>query len=275
MMGKPFHVFFLATVSILFVACAAPMRHYRPNPDNPVFTVAVLPIYNATNDVEGAMKVREEFDKRIRNRQYSVMPLVDVDRFLLDGMGITLGDQLDMTTPAQLGELLGVEGVIYCYLLDFDDITTGLYNVKKVRAAFKLVETKTGSVMWSRGLGVKSILAGGDAGKGLTAFKEVLDSNDSNEPFGVIPGLDGIQGVREWRVIRFGATKKPAEAAAFALSEKLITKAFGVHLKLETSEMLNIIMMDFPVGPGGPRSYPAAGTSEAAAPTTPEAPGVK
>lgn len=269
MMGKPFRLIFLAALSFFLVACAAPMRHYRPNPDNPVYTVAVLPIYNATNDVEGAMKVREEFYKRIQNRQYSVMPLEDVDRALLDGMGITLGDQLDMTTPEALGALLGVEGVVYCYLLDFDDITTGLYNVKKVRAAFKLVETRTGSVMWSRGLGVKSIIAGGDAGKGLTALKEILDSNGSNEPFGAIPGLDGIRGIREWRVIRLGATEKPGEAAAFAIGEKLITKAFGVHLMLETSEMLNIITRDFPVGPGGPRSYPVP---EALAPP---APGVK
>lgn len=257
MMRKPFHVIFLAAAAFLFVACAAPMRHYRPDPANPVFTVAVLPVYNATNDVEGAMKVREEFDKRIRERQYSVMPLEDVDRALLDGMGITLGDQLEMTTPEELGTLLGVDGVVYGYLLNFDDITTGLYNVKKVRAAFKLVETRTGSVMWSRALGVKSILAGGDAGKGLTAFKEIMDSNDSNEPFGAIPGLDGIPGLRDWRVIRLGATKKPGEAAAFAIGEKLITKAFGVHLMLEANEMLNMVTRDFPVGPGEPRRISA------------------
>lgn len=261
-MSKLFSLVFLAAVSSLLVACAVPMRHYRPNPYNPVFTVAVLPMYNATNDVEGSIRVREEFDRRIRNRQYSVMPLKDVDRLLLDGMGITLGDQLEMTTPQKLGEALGVDGVVYGYLLDFDDITTGLYNVKKVRAGFKLVETRTGSVMWSRGLGVKSILAGSDAGAGVTVLKELMDSRESNEPFGTIEGLEGIPGLRDWRVIRLGSTHKAGDAAAIALGEKLITKALGVHLMLEAGDMLNLITADFPVGPGSARTVTVPQTTD-------------
>ncbi len=258
-MAKPVRLFFLAALVLLAAACSAPLRHYRPDPSNPVYTVAVLPMYNVTNDVEGAQKVREEFYRRLTVRQYSVVPIPDVDRELMDGMGITLGDQLDMTTPEELGKLLGVDGLVYGYLLDFDDITTGLYNVKKVRAAFKFVETRSGAVVWSRALGVKSILAGGDAGKGLTAFKEILGSNDSNEPFGAIPGLEGIPGIGDWRVIRLGATKKPEEAAVFSLGEKLVTKALGVHLMLEANEMLNLLTRDFPVGPGSPRQLSAPG----------------
>jgi len=259
-MIKPVRVFFLIALTVLLAACSAPMRYYRPDPSNPVYTVAVLPLYNATNDVEGAAKVREEFDRRLRQRQYSVTPIEEVDRALSDGMGITLGDQLELTTPGELGKLLGVDAVVYGYLLDFDDITTGLYNVKKVRAAFKLVQTRTGTVLWSRALGVKSILAGGDVGKGVTAFKEILGSGDASEPFGTIPGLAEIPGVGDWRVIRLGATQKPAEAAAIAIGEKLITKAFGVHLMLEANDMLNLITRDLPVGPGSPREYSNAAT---------------
>lgn len=266
MMSKLFSVAFLAAVAAFLTACAVPMRHYRPNPSNPVYTVAVLPLYNVTNDVGGAQKVREEFDKRIRNRQYSVMPLNDVDRILLDGMGITLGDQLEMTTPQQLGELLAVDGVVYGYLLDFDDITTGLYNVKQVRAAFKLVETRTGAVVWSRGLGVKSVLAGSDAGAGVTLLKELIGANDANEPFGAIPGLKEIPGVKEWRVIRLGSTHKAGDAAMISLGEKIITKALGVHLMLEASDMLNMITSDFPVGPGAARALIPPGQPELAAP---------
>ncbi|MBI5588274.1 MAG: DUF799 family lipoprotein [Deltaproteobacteria bacterium] len=265
-MSKLFSVAFLAVVAAFLTACAVPMRHYRPNPFNPVYTVAVLPLYNATNDVGGAQKVREEFDKRIRNRQYSVMPLKDVDRMLLDGMGVTLGDQLEMSSPQQLGELLAVDGVVYGYLLDFDDITTGLYNVKKVRAAFKLVETRTGAVIWSRGLGVKSVLAGSNAGAGVTLLKELIGSNDANEPFGVIPGLIGIPGLKEWRVIRLGSTHKAGDAAVISLGEKIITKALGVHLMLEASDMLNIITSDFPVGPGSARTGGATGQPDLTAP---------
>lgn len=243
----------LAVVLIVLTACVAPRARHRP-PDfgNPVYTVAVLPVYNATNDVNGPMMVREEFNKRIQDMHYSVMPLKDVDTILRDRMGITLGSQLDMTTPQQLGEVLGVDGVVFGYLLDFDDVTTGVYNVKKVRAGFKLVETASGRAMWTKGLGVKSILAGSDVGAGITLLKEA--KGDGIEQFQTIQGLQEIEGLKEWHIIRAGGTEKVSQAAMLSIGEKLLTKALGVHLKLETEDMLKRIMPGFPIGPGSPRA---------------------
>ncbi|OGP17393.1 MAG: hypothetical protein A2V21_302220 [Deltaproteobacteria bacterium GWC2_55_46] len=234
----------------MLASCAAHLPKYPPDLSNPVYTVAVLPFYNATNDVGGPKEIREQFQKRIEHRHYRVMPLKEVDELLLNQMGITLGSQLEMTNPAQLGEVLGVDGVIYGYVLNFDDITTGFYNVKKVRAGFKLVDTRTGAVIWSRGLGVKSVIAGTKAGVGVTVLKEAMD--DGLEAFSAIQGLDEIEGLRDWRVIRAGATKKAEDAAAISLGEKLLTKALGVHLWLETESMMNWVMARLPSGPGRP-----------------------
>jgi hypothetical protein len=43
-----------------------------------------------------------------------------------------------MSTPQQIGETLEVDGILYGTLMDFDETTTGVYNVRKVRAVFKL-----------------------------------------------------------------------------------------------------------------------------------------
>lgn len=243
---------FLCLMIFALSACAAPHRHYPVNPSNPIYTVAILPVYNATNDVEGPKTVREEFFKRIKDRHYSVRTIKETDELLLNQMGITLGSQLDMTNPQQLGEILGVDGVVYGYLLNFDDVTTGLYNVKKVRAGFKLIDTKTGRVMWAEGHGVKSALAGSDAGAAITLLKEWKDSDEGL--FKTIQGIEEINGLREWKILRAAETKKVGDAAAFAIGEKLLTKALGVHLMLETNDLLNTVLRNFPNGPGIPRA---------------------
>lgn len=270
-MKRLYSLFLLVSAALFLTACAPAIRYYRPDPSNPVYTVAVLPMYNVTNDVGGAERVREEFEKRLAGRQYSVLPIKEVDLRLLDSMGITLGDQLELTTPQLLGEALGVDGVVYGYLLDFDDITTGLYNVKKVRAAFKLVETRSGSVIWARALGVKSVIAGGDVGAGVTAFKEIMDAGRDGGVTDAIAGLQGVPGLNDWRIIRVAKTQKPGEAAAIALGEKIITKAIGYHLMLEASDMLNIITRDFPIGPGAARVVTAP-VEPVTAPGVPVAP---
>ncbi|MBI5492211.1 MAG: DUF799 family lipoprotein [Deltaproteobacteria bacterium] len=247
-------LFFFAAAIIVLTACAVPVRKYYPNYSNPVYSVAVLPFYNATNDVDGPRMIREEFFKRMQERHYLTTPIKEVDGVLLDQMGITLGSQLEMTSPQQLGEVLGVDGVLYGYVLNFDDITTGLYNVKKVRAGFKLVDTRTGAVVWSEGLGVKSALAGGKAGAGITILKEVKD--EGIEPYKSINGIEEIPGLKDWHVMRAAATEKAGDAALISLGEKILTKAMGVHLRAETDVMLDRVMTGFPSGPGSSREAP-------------------
>ena len=244
-------LFFLLGIVFVLASCTAHAPRYAPDYSNPVYTVAVLPFYNVTNDVGGAMGLREEFQKRLEHRHYRFMPLKEVDELLLNRMGITLGDQLEMTDAIELGKVLGVDGLVYGYVLDFDDVTTGVYNVKKVRAGFKLVDAKTGRVMWTGAKGVKSVIAGGKAGVGISVLKEAI-GEESFTSYG-IKGLEEIDGLDDWHIIRAGATKKFEDAAMLSLGEMLITKAFGVHLWLESNTMMDMVMRGFPSGPGTPR----------------------
>lgn len=249
--GRPMLTALLLCVLFTLAACAQKTGYVTPDISNPVFTVAVLPFYNASNDVEGPRLIRKEFFKRIQNRHYSVMELEQSDALLMDKMGITLGSQLEMTTPEALGAVLGVDAVVYGFVLNFDDITTGVYNMKKVRAGFKLVDVGSGEVLWARGLGVKAAIIGGAAGAGVTILQELGDNG--LDEFSTINGIEGISGLSDWHIIRVIGTEKIGEAALLAFSEKLITTAFGVHLMAETSIMLNRVMPGFPAGPGASR----------------------
>ena len=249
---KRFLLFALITLGISLSGCSLPTRMITtipPDPSNPVYTVAVLPMYNATNDVSAPQMVRELADKHVQGRgHYSVKPLSEVNQTLRDQMGITLGSQMDMTNPQQLGATLGVDGVLYGYLLNFDDMTTGVYNEKKVRAGFKLIDTKTGRVVWAAGHGVKSTTASGLLGAVASSSRD--SKANAVESFNSIPGVAEIPRIGEWHLYSNRQESSITESTVLSLGGKLLGKATGTHLKAETETMLDLIFANFPAGRG-------------------------
>ncbi len=253
---------------MLLVSCAAAPPIRPPDPLNPVWTVAVLPVYNVTNDVEGPEVTRSIAERFIGNLHYKSVPLKEVDRILRDRMGITLGSQLPLTTAQDLGRTLGVDGVLYGYLLDYDVLTAGIYNVNRVRAGFKLVDTKTGTVIWSRGQGVKSEIVSGKAGVGVEVLEGIKDIKTGGQ-YKTIEGLSDIPGISNWRLMGIIPTRTIEEAGILSLGQKIVTKTFGVYLRPETNVMMRIIFSDFPAGPG---ASPEIVTSNTAVPEVRELP---
>lgn len=151
----------LALAVLLVTACAPTLPQITRNEANPIRTVAVLPLVNNSNDVDAPAYVRDLFVLELGQFFYAVKPTAEVDQLLKDKMGVTLGSQLDMVTPKQLGEVLGVDGVFYGALEDFSQKTTGIYNVRRVRVRSKLVNCKTGETVWKNGVGVKQGLQSG------------------------------------------------------------------------------------------------------------------
>jgi hypothetical protein len=228
----------LLLVSLIIVislnACAV-MPARQANPNNPIRTVAVLPMINQTNDVEAPAYVRTEFDKRITVNFYSNKPLKDVDQLLKDQMGVTLGSQLDMTTPQKLGELLGVDAVVYGTLMNFDSQITGFYNVKRVRAKFIMVNTRTGETVWQNGIGIKSETKAGSIGGVLSMAGSLKEATQKEE----IP----------WVTIESESKGSFGEALGGALIDKVVSKAFKAQLTRETQEMINRVITTLPPGP--------------------------
>ena len=237
---------------VAFAASCAPVIKTRPNPANPVRTIAVLPMYNATNDVDGPQMIRRMTFESLSGLHYDVMPLDELDARLRDSFGVTLGSQLDLLDPVALGEGLSVDALLYGYLLDFDTVTTGLYNVKKVRAGFKLIDAKTGRLIWANGRGVRGeVISQGRAGAAVAALAAPSNSLDE---FKTIKGIEAIPGLADWKLITSRQEKKAGDAAIFSLGERLITTAVGAHLRMESSEMLEAILAGFPAGPGNTKA---------------------
>jgi hypothetical protein len=176
---------FIFIASILLPSCVVLPKYDIPQKE---YTVAVLPLYNATNDIDGPVMLRQMFDRKLQP-YYKTMPLNAVDEILRDQAGVTLGGQLAMIEPRKLGEILGVDGLVYGYLLNFEDVKTVFYNVRKVRVAFKLVDTKTGNTVWARAQGVRSV----------TGMIDVVPGDERLNEFMRIKDIEKIPGINQWQ----------------------------------------------------------------------------
>jgi len=144
-----------ALVLLALLGGCAVMTLPPPDASNPVAKVAILPVHNHTSDMDGAEWVRAAFIDMVPARYYRVAPTNEVDQILRDRMGVTLGGQLDYTNPSigapspvVVGETLNVDGLFYCSLEEFQNLVTGFYNQKKVKAKCRLVSAKNTDVLW-------------------------------------------------------------------------------------------------------------------------------
>ena len=229
----------LLVLLLPLLACAArpPVPLGPTDPSNPLKRIAVLPLKNDTNDVDGPKLMQQKMANQLIRRAYIVRDTKETDLILRDKLGINLGGQLDMTTPQQLGEALEVDGVLYGTLMDFDETTTGVYNVRKVRAVFKLVNTVTGQTEWERGLGVRSehrmIGSGGDL---ATILGRAADPREKDAPWITIEHIEAGENYKQSLAIGLGA--------------KLLTKALGIHLEREVTELTRLVTDNLRWGPG-------------------------
>ncbi|MFO0774022.1 MAG: DUF799 family lipoprotein [Nitrospiraceae bacterium] len=226
-------------VGLALTGCLGlPVQTVTPNPSNPLRQIAVLQLVNNTNDVDAPGYVRKYISDAMVQHAYVVKPLPDTDLMLKDQMGISLGKQFDMVTAQQLGETLGVDGVLYGSLEDFSHSLTE----KRIRLRAKLVNCKTGETVWSNGLGIiKS--SGGVGGRALGAMFD-----DSSQE---LPPLFGTPIQAGWIERHDRSTSNDLIGGmAVGLTEKLVMGAFSVPLYVETNEAIGGLLRSIPAGPG-------------------------
>lgn len=137
---------------------------YKVDPymeDHKPRTVAVLPFVDKSGSKEGAQAVRKGFYNHFSSLPFKDMEIYQVDR-LLAKAGLTDPDAIGRKTPQELGGILGVDGIVYGEISNFDKFFAGIYSQVAVGAEIKLYEAKTGRFLWS-GQHVTRIHEGGIA----------------------------------------------------------------------------------------------------------------
>jgi hypothetical protein len=133
---------------LLLAGCAAPAAapkaaHSSPFPQR----IALLPMDNQSTDLRGPELVRELLKDSLDLANFDLAANAEIDE-KLRSIGISEGGQLNAVTPQKLGELLGVDALIYGDLTEFSNANVGVYSNRTVEAALKLVDAKTGEKLW-------------------------------------------------------------------------------------------------------------------------------
>lgn len=109
--------------------------------------VAVLPMANETNDLDGPTYVRALLRDGLLARGFQIVEPGDVDRILKEN-GFTDGGQLDAAKPVDMGQWMKADTLFYTTLVEFNTINLGFYWQRKVTIAGRLVEAATGEKLW-------------------------------------------------------------------------------------------------------------------------------
>lgn len=111
--------------------------------------IAVLPVHNMTNSMDGADIVRRMVQTHLGGRGFQLIGLDAVDGILKERFGITDGGQLNAASAKQLGGTLNVQALLYTQLETFRVVNLGFLYSREVGASFKLVEADSGKVLWT------------------------------------------------------------------------------------------------------------------------------
>ncbi|ABC77827.1 fibronectin type III domain containing protein [Syntrophus aciditrophicus SB] len=111
-------------------------------------TVAVLPFRNSSNSQAGSNEVRKGFYNHFSSLPFKDMELHRVDDLLLKA-GLTDPGVIRNTSPVKLGEILGVDAVVFGEISNFDRLFALVYSQVSVGAEIRMYDAKTGHFLWS------------------------------------------------------------------------------------------------------------------------------
>jgi hypothetical protein len=119
----------------------------------PFHRIAVLPLSNEATDLDGPIFIRKLIQEGLSRRGANLVPLDEIDAKLKDN-GFTDGGQLRAAQPADMGQWLGADTLLYTTVVDFGYINIGFYWQRKVKVLGRLVDAKTGTRLWETERGI-------------------------------------------------------------------------------------------------------------------------
>lgn len=111
-------------------------------------TVAVLPFINQAKSQEGSEAVRRGFYNHFSSLPFKDMEIYRTDN-LLRKAGLEDPAAIGAASPQELGKILNVDAVVYGTISNFDKLFAVLYSNVSVGAEIKMMDTKTGKMLWA------------------------------------------------------------------------------------------------------------------------------
>ncbi len=144
----------IALTSLLVVALAGGCTQKTPR-DYSAFlrhdprSSLVLPPVNTTADVEASDLFLATVTKPLAEQGYYVFPILVVDQVMKNNGAPTPGD-MHRVSRRKLGEIFGADAVLYVVINVWSTSYVGIATTTMVRINYRLVDVRTGQVLWSR-----------------------------------------------------------------------------------------------------------------------------
>jgi hypothetical protein len=138
----------VATAALLLTGCAAtPRWNDAPFFENHPRSILVVPASNTTTAVDAPEIWSTTVTMPLAERGYYVFP-VYLTADLLRDLGLTNEALLEQLAPSRFKEIFGADAVFFVTINDWSTKYLVLASNVTVRVSYKLVDTRSGLVLW-------------------------------------------------------------------------------------------------------------------------------
>jgi hypothetical protein len=191
------------SVLALLSACAQPVKHadYTAFKNARPRTILVLPPDNSTTDVSASDSMLSQMTFPLAEAGYYVIPVAVMEETFKQN-GLTTADDIQKTSPAKLREIFGADAAVYATITQYGTKYRVLDSATVVTASAKLVDLKSGDVLWQGSASANSNEGNNNSGGGLigmlvmAAIKQVANSLTDKS--------HDIAGVTSYRLLHAG-----------------------------------------------------------------------
>lgn len=174
----------------LLTACAAPRQpfDYSAYKASRPRSILVLPPLNNSPEVNATASVLSQVTQPLAESGYYVMPVTLVTETFRQN-GLTDATDMHAVAPAKLREIFGADAALYMTITRYGTTYTILDSSAVVAAEARLVDLKTGQVLWSGSASASSAENSNQSGGGLAAvlvtavLKQIISNvSDASHP---------------------------------------------------------------------------------------------
>ncbi|MGH8781866.1 DUF799 domain-containing protein [Paraburkholderia sp.] len=141
----------LSAVSVLtlLAACAHPVQR----PDYTAFrksqprSILVLPPVNETSDVKATFGLLSQVTEPLAESGYYVIPVAPMEETFKFN-GLTAATDIQAVAPAKLRDIFGADAALYTKVTQYGSVYKVIDSTTVVSASAKLVDLRTGDVLW-------------------------------------------------------------------------------------------------------------------------------
>jgi hypothetical protein len=140
----------MASAALLFAGCAATPtpQDYTAYRESRPKSILVLPPVNNSPDVNGGISVLAQATAPLAESGYYVIPVTLMAETFKQN-GLTTPADIHAVAPAKLQEIFGADAGLYITISKYGATYTVLNSVVVVTANAKLIDLKSGKVLWT------------------------------------------------------------------------------------------------------------------------------